>query len=313
LFLGTAAACPTKERNVSAYAIKTMLARHWLVGCGEGTQHRIVARTDLIKTSRLDVILITHLHGDHSFGLPGLLASISMGNAEPDRKLKLIGPVGLQTMVKTALKLSETYLTYELDIVELEDNKVHDLGSLGEMSVKAFPLTHKVPCFGYLISEPDKLGKLDGKKAAKLGAKGGQLGELKDGKDVTLADGTVIKAADVCFAPTKGKMLLALGDTSNSESVVPFATNCDVVIHESTFDATLQKKAVDGGHSTSAMAGTFAKTISAKKLIITHFSKRYFEGEDGPHIPDLVREAQQECPGTVVLAAEDYASFSVKD
>jgi len=312
VFLGTVSATPTKHCNVSAYVIKLSSGRQWLVDCGEGTQHQFL-RTDLVKAGRIDVILITHLHGDHCFGLPGFLASLSLTGTVS--KITLVGPVGLKKMIDVNIELSATYLTYVLEVVELEPQEISKPMVFQDMTVVAYPLRHKVACFGFIITEPQKPGALDGKKAAALGAKGKDLGLLKAGKDVTLPNGTVVKATDVLSEPKPGKRVLAMGDTSNSDSMLEAGQNCDCVIHETTYDCDREEKAIEGGHSTTTMAGLFAKNLNAKKLIITHFSKRYIETSEsdptGKTIKHLLDETQRVCPETQVFAATEFASFDI--
>jgi len=281
----------------------------WLVDCGEGTQHQLVRRPDLVKTSKLDIIFITHLHGDHCFGLPGLLASMSLSGQVS--ALKVIGPLGISQMIDTNLKLSQSYLTYALEVVELEPERVHDLGTFNQIRVRAFPLKHKdIACFGFFFEEENKPPVLNGKKAAQLGAKGAQLGQLKVGKDVTLPNGTVIRAEDVLEPGAAGKKVLILGDTSDSNSALEAIQGCDLIVHETTYDCDMYEKAIDGGHSTTIMAGEYARVAKAKKLIITHFSKRYVEGSGDKTVDDLKKEAQQQCPDTVVEAAEEFNVYS---
>jgi len=309
--LGTSAATPTRHRSVSAHALQFVNGRSWLFDCGEGTQHQIVKCHD-IKANRIDAIFITHLHGDHSFGLPGLLATLSLVGGDRDSPLRVFGPQGLKEFINTAIGVSATYITYKLEIVELDEGKVHDLGEIDGYHTVAFPLRHKVPCFGYIIQEPTKPPSLDAKKAAALGAKGKELGLLKAGKDVELPDGRVIKASDVLGSPQKGKKAVLLGDTSDSSSLIEAGMECDVLVHEATYDGSLEEKAIDGGHSTSAMAGRFAHLLRAKKLILTHFSMRYTtatEGELG--VDALVKEAQAECPATAVVAADDFKNIDI--
>lgn len=296
---------------MTCHALLFQNGRSWLLDCGEGTQHQILKSTE-VRPGRIDVILITHLHGDHSFGLPGLLASISLIAGDREEPLKCFGPVGLERMVNTALELSSTYITYKLEIHELEPEKVHSLGNISGYSVTAYPILHKVACFGYVIVEPDKAGQLDAKKAAQLGAKGKELGQLKMGKDVQLANGSVIKAADVLGPTRKGKKVVLLGDTSDASSLAEASEECDVIVHEATYDASLERKAIEGGHSTSTMAGRFAHQIRAKKLILTHFSMRYTTADASAGeltTLDLVKEAQVECPDTAVIAAEDFGVY----
>jgi len=311
VFLGTSAATPTRHLSVSAHALHFLNGRSWLVDCGEGTQHQIV-KCDDIKANRIDVIFITHLHGDHCFGLPGLLATLSLVGGDREKPLHLFGPAGLREFINTAIGVSQTYLTYKLEVVELEPEKVHDLGEIDGYKISAFPLRHKVPCFGYIVTEPDKPAALDARKASSLGAKGKDMGLLKAGKDVTLADGSVIKASDVLGVPQKGRKAVMLGDTCDSSSLMEAAMHCDVLVHEATYDATLEGKAIEGGHSTSAMAGKFAQTLNAKKMILTHFSMRYTTAKEGElGVDDLLKEAQNECPHTTVLAADDFAVFDI--
>lgn len=311
VFLGTSAATPTKHRSVTCHGLQFLNGRVWLLDCGEGTQHQIAKCND-IRVGRIDNILITHLHGDHSFGLPGLLASMSLVAGDGKEPVRCIGPVGLERLIRTSLDLSATYITYKLEIIELEEGKVRDLGVIDGHHVVAYPMVHKVACFGFVVEEPEKPGQLDAKKAASLGAKGKDMGLLKAGKDVTLGDGTVIKAADLLSPPRKGKKVVLLGDTSDSTSLAEAARGCDLIVHEATFDSTLEQKAVEGGHSTSSMAGRFAHSIQAKKLVLTHFSMRYTtagEGELG--VAELQQEAQKECPQTIVHCAEDFSVFDI--
>jgi len=281
----------------------------FMVDCGEGTQHQIV-KSDIVKPSRVEAIFITHLHGDHCFGLPGLLASFSLLGQRDT--LLLVGPQGIRQMVETNISLSSTYLTYSLSIVELVEGEINDLGLVNGIEVSAYPLTHKVACFGFLFKEPDTIA-LDGKRAAQLGAKGPQMKLLKEGKDVVLDNGNIILASDVLLPSVPGKKVVALGDTSDSSSILENGTGCSVIVHESTYDDSLRQKAIDGGHSTAKMAGEFANQIQAKKLILTHFSKRYFEGElaEEKNVNDLRNEAALECPSTEVIIAEDFSVVEI--
>lgn len=279
--------------------------------CGEGTQLQIL-KADLVKLSKISFIFVTHLHGDHIFGLPGLIASMCLlcPGREP---LTVFGPTGIEKFIRTALEASETYLTYTLNINELVPGKTHDLGLLdGSSSVLCVPITHKVPCFGYIVKEPDRPGNLDAKKAASLGAKGKELGVLKSGNPVTLPNGTVIKPEDVIGPSQPGKKVVILGDTCDASGTLAPGAGCDILVHECTLDNTIAvEMAVDHGHSTSTMAGLFGKAMGAKKMILTHFSMRYATGEGGKTVADLVTEAQSQCPGTQVLAADDLAAYSL--
>eukprot|EP01128_Nolandella_sp_AFSM9_P001861 TRINITY_DN12264_c1_g1_i1.p1 TRINITY_DN12264_c1_g1~~TRINITY_DN12264_c1_g1_i1.p1 ORF type:complete len:327 (-),score=66.59 TRINITY_DN12264_c1_g1_i1:99-1055(-) len=312
-FLGTCAGTPTASRNVSSYGITFRDGKVFLIDCGEGTQHQLAKRPDVMKPSKIQAIFITHLHGDHCFGLPGLLASLSLSGVL--KSLTLVGPEGLKEMVETNLKLSATYLTYELEMIELEHEVVKDLGVFKGCNVTAFPMRHKVPCFGYYFKDPPTAGSLDAKKAMSLGAKGKDLGLLKGGKDVTLPNGTIIKASDVVGEEKPGASVAALGDTSNSDNMLEIAKGVDLLVHEATLDADEEEKAILGGHSTSRMAGEFAKRLAAKRLVISHFSKRYYEGsskKEGEKNIDSLQQEATEAFGNDVVAADDFMIVNVR-
>ena len=144
------------------------------------------------------------------------------------------------------------------------------------VSVSATQLQHRVTCFCFVIQEAEAPGSLDIHKCVGLGVpKGPLLGQLKAGKDVTLADGRVVKSTDVVGAPIQGRKVVILGDTSDSRNMKPLAMDCDVLVHEATHEDRLRDKAIDCGHSTPAMAAQFAMEVRAKCLILTHFSARY--------------------------------------
>jgi len=147
-----------------------------------------------------------------------------------------------------------------------------------EVVVKAAPILHRVFCVGYVFTENDKPGKLDMEKCKQLGVpKGPLLGQLKNGKEIKLENGTVIKPDDVVGPTIKGKKLVMLGDTHNPEGISTIAMDCDVLVHESTLEDSMKEMCIERGHSTPSMAANFAITINAKRLILTHFSARYIE------------------------------------
>eukprot|EP01105_Mastigella_eilhardi_P007466 TRINITY_DN18900_c0_g1_i1.p1 TRINITY_DN18900_c0_g1~~TRINITY_DN18900_c0_g1_i1.p1 ORF type:complete len:316 (-),score=64.35 TRINITY_DN18900_c0_g1_i1:99-1046(-) len=305
VFLGTSAGTPTKTRNVSSLCLRMASGRVVMVDCGEGTQHQIL-RCDHVKLGKIASILVTHMHGDHIFGLPGLIASMCM--LCPDRgPLSVYGPKGIEEYIMSSLRLSLTYLPWKLQITEI-DEKGQDLGMIEGTHVTVYPITHKVPCFGYVLCEPEKLGVLDAKKAAQLGAKGKELGMLKSGKSVTLANGTIIKPEDVVGAPQAGRKVVILGDTSDPSAVLEPGRNCDVLIHECTLDGGSEEIALLNGHSTSAMAGAFAVQMKARRLLLNHFSMRFTtEGTPDKTVETLVAEAKAACGDLPlgVVAADD--------
>lgn len=267
----------------------------------------------------IDLILLTHLHGDHFFGIFGLI--LSMGNLGREEPLTIVGPAGVKKTVLTVLEAQGGFYSYKLHFIELNGEGSIDLGTLTDgLQISAHHLTHRVPAFGFVIEEPMKEGSLDGKKARELGANGKQLGELKSGKDISLEDGTVIKSSDCLGPPTPGRKIVILQDTSNSEKAYKDAQDCDLLIHEATYHSELEEKAIDHGHSTSAMAGKVATDLNAKVLVLTHFSPRYTthkrnpveegaEKKEAEYIEDLVADAAAHTKAPVYAAA-DFLSFT---
>ena len=300
-FLGTSAGTPTRARIVTAQALQFDDGRLWLLDCGEGTQHQFI-RTGL-RASRIDRLLITHLHGDHCYGLPGLLSLMAIsGRTDP---VELVGPTGVAELVRTVLRLSYNHLPYRLDIHEVAAFGVAE--RRGTWTWSAWPLRHRVPSLGYVLQEDLRPGRFHLDRAQALGIPPGPLyRRLQDGHEVILADGRVIAPAAVCEPPRPGRKLVLLGDTADSSALAEAGRDCDLLVHEATYDAARTDKAVQWGHSTSAMAGRFAAALRARTLILTHFSGRFEDGDaSGITVPDLVREAAAECPGTRVFAAED--------
>jgi len=285
--LGTAAGRPMEGRNVTAAALAMPPRRgtFWLFDCGEGTQHQMLRAG--LKLGKLERIFVTHLHGDHIFGLPGLLGSrSSMGCEEP---LTVHGPHGIRHWLETTFGVTESHIHYKLEIHEIggDEGVVYEDG---EFTVKAAPLNHRIACYGYRIEERPRPGKLDAAKLAELGVPQGPLyARLKRGEDVTLPDGRVIRAADVTGPPIPGRVIAILGDTTPCEAAVRLAEGADLVVHEATFEASLSGKAAEYGHSTTAEAARTARDAHAARLLLTHYSGRYRD-EDLPRLEAEARE-----------------------
>lgn len=271
-FLGTGAGSPSKQRNVSSLALRLLEERNsiWLFDVGEATQHQILNTT--IRPRKIDKIFITHLHGDHIFGLPGLLSSRSFqGGNEP---LTIYGPAGIKEFVQTALRVSESRLSYPLKFVEITDDG--EIFSDDTFTVYAKHLDHKIVCYGYRIVEHDHPGELQVAKLQKLGIPSGPIyGQLKQGKTVKLADGTTVDGHDFIGDPQKGRIVAILGDTRKTKNAVSLAEDADVLVHESTFAKGEGKLAHNYYHSTSAQAANIAKQAHVKMLLLNHISARY--------------------------------------
>lgn len=308
MFLGTSSAVPRPgHRNVSAMMIQYSCGSITLVDCGEATQHQLMRST--VRMGNIDNVFLTHLHGDHCYGLFGLMHTLNMGGRTTP--VNLFGPKGVQELVHTVFRLTGGWDAFELNITELEPEKLHsfDLKSPSHKgiiaSVKACPMVHRVPAFGYVFKEPDQPLSLDGEKAKQLGATGPALGRLKSGHDVPLDDGTVIRSTDVTNPGRPARTIGIMQDTCDSSRAVPFMQGCDLLVHESTYDKSRYEQAIQYGHATSVMAAEIAKEVAAKNLVLTHFSSRY--GANGEN--EILRtEAQvvlsgQDCE---VLLAEDF-------
>jgi len=281
-FLGTGAGVPSTKRNVSSTALRLDSGEVWLFDCGEATQHQILSST--ITLSRLTKIFITHLHGDHIFGLPGLLGSRSFQGGESE--LKIYGPKGLAHFIDTAVKISGTHLRYPLQFVEIEDDfQVQEQG----FTIKVALLEHGIDSFAYRIEEADKTGALNVEKLKSLGVQPGPIyQELKNGDSITLDNGKVVHAGEVVGPPIKGRHLVYCGDSRFNGKTIDFALNADLLIHEATFSAQMASLAYEYYHSTTEEAARIAKTANVKKLLLNHISSRYQEAD----IVDLIREAR---------------------
>ncbi|MFT8872416.1 MAG: ribonuclease Z [Sporolactobacillus sp.] len=271
-FLGTGAGMPAKERNVSALAVSfpEYDGDLWLFDCGEGTQRQILYTP--VRLPKLSAIFITHLHGDHIYGLPGILGSRSFQTDE--RSLTVIGPVGIRKFIETALNVSKTHLRYPLMFKEM--NEKGTVFENAHFSVTAAPLDHGVPSFGFRIVERDQPGELRVDKLCGMGITPGPIyRQFKEREFVTLADGRVLCAADFLGPVKKGRVTVILGDTRPCAEAADLAQGADVIVHEATFRQKDAALAHDYHHSTSVQAAKLAKSAAASMLILNHISSRY--------------------------------------
>jgi len=302
-FLGTGAGMPSKHRNTSSLAMKLLEERgtFWLFDCGEATQHQILHTT--LKPRKLEKIFITHLHGDHIYGLPGLIGSRSfLGGEEP---LTIYGPKGLKSWLELTLDISQTHLKYPLHIEEIDEGIVWEDSSF---IVEALPLEHVIPCFGYKVTQKPLPPELLIEKTDALGVpRGPLLRELKAGNDIELEDGRIIRSKDVTGEEKPGFQVTVLGDTKYSENSIKLSRGADIVIHEGTFDRTTSELAGQYGHSTIIDAANVCKEAEAKNLIINHISARFLPQD----IKEILAQVQH-YPFPIFLA-EDFQQFAWKD
>ncbi len=302
-FLGTSSGVPTRSRNVSGVAMRLpQRAEVWLFDCGEGTQHQFL-RSEL-RVSQLRRIFVTHMHGDHIFGLMGLLASCGLaGNVE---EIDIYGPPDLDEYLKASRRYSQTRFAYPVRVHTVEPGKVFEDD---EFTVTCLPLKHRVPAFGYRVSEKDRPGHFDVEKAKALGIPSGPLyGQLKRGERVTLPDGQVIDGRTLCGETEVGRKAVYCTDTVFCDRAIELAQDADVLIHEATFAHQEAEMAFLKMHSTSTMAAQVALGAQVKKLIMTHFSPRYAMG-NSVDVKDLLAEARSIFPETIL--AYDFLTYEV--
>ncbi len=269
-FLGTNAGTPSIRRNVSSMALilNSNIYEIWLFDCGEGTQNQILYTS--IKLNKIKKIFITHMHGDHIFGLIGLLTSRSMCNS--NNLLEIYGSKGIKKFVKLNLKLTNCCINFPLKIFEIKEGKLFNDGNY---KVSCFLLNHTLECYGFYIKQCNKLGHLNVKKLIFDGIYPGPIYKyLKLGKKVYFNE-RIINGKKYLGKNIKGKKIAILGDTRPLNKKCIYLYNLDVLIYESTLKHNMFKEANSRGHSTNIQAAIIAKKYNVKKLIITHFSSRY--------------------------------------
>ena len=308
-FLGTSSGVPTLTRNVSSLALKlSQKAEVWLFDCGEGTQHQLIKST--IKSSQIRKIFITHMHGDHIYGLPGLLATLGLsGNS---KGIDIYGPSNLKNFISSALKNSYCKISFPLKFFEVENSAQTNTNLFEDelMEVKCASLKHRLPAFGYRVNEKDKPGQFNLEKAKKLNIPEGPIyGRLHSGQRVKLEDGRILNGSDFCGEPRKGESFVYCTDTIFSKRAVELSKNVDLLVHESTFSDKDEEMAFEKLHSTTIMAAKTALLSNAKKLVLTHISPRYTPKSLVKPI-DLLNEAKQIFPNTFL--AKDFLTIKIR-
>ncbi len=295
VFLGTAGSWPTKERSTSAVALDVD-GESVLFDCGEGTQRQFFLSP--MSFMRLRRIFITHFHGDHFLGLPGLVQSMSLNNrTEP---LDIYGPEDAEEMAGRALKMG--YYTQRYPIA------IHALGPNERLQFEGYCVRtartrHPVPSLAYRLEEDAKRGRFDGERARALGLKGRDFARLEAGETVRVGD-REIRPEEVQGPPRPGRSVVYTGDTAPTEEVRTLARGATVLVHEATTLSELEGDANEWGHSSARQAATIARDAEVGTLILTHFSSRYKE------IGPLEAEAKAVFPASI--AARDLMSHLVR-
>jgi ribonuclease Z len=282
-FLGTAGSWPTKERSASAIALDTE-KELLLLDCGEGTQRQFFQSS--ASFMRVRRIFLTHFHGDHFLGLPGLVQSMGLNNrTEP---LDIYGPPDAEEMVGRALRMGYYTLRFPISVHPLQPGESVELDGYSVRTAKA---THPVPSISYRIEEGPKRGRFDGDLARSLGIEGRDFARLEAGDSVRVAD-RVVAPSDVMGPPRPGRSIVYSGDTAPSDEVRRLAHRATLLIHEATAAQEIEEEANSWGHSSARQAAEVALSAQADLLYLTHFSSRYKELES------LENEARIIFPGS---------------
>jgi ribonuclease Z len=295
VFLGTSGSMPSPKRNVPAIAIKRE-GEVILMDCGEGTQRQfMLSKLSFMQVSK---VLISHFHGDHFLGLPGLVMTMSLNDrTEP---LEIYGPRGAVEAVTVLLELNLFKATFEVKVREMRSG---DSVDCGDYYIKAARSLHQVPTLAFCLEEKTRPGKFNLQRAKELGLPEGPLyRRLQMGEDVVWK-GKVIRPEMVVGPPRRGRKVVYTSDTRPNKDLVSFAVGCDVLIHDSTVESSLEAQANEYGHSSARQAAEIAKMCGARVLFLTHISPRYGDPEA------IEREAKEVFPNSRV--AHDFLEYAV--
>jgi ribonuclease Z len=294
--LGCYAATPRTLTNPTAQVLE--IRNHtFLIDCGEGTQVQL--RKQKIKFTKINRVFISHLHGDHFYGLIGLISTFSLLNRA--NELHIYGPQGIQEIIQLQLCLSQSWPQYELFFHELTSKTSEVLFEDDKVVVRSFPLKHRVYTNGFLFQEKVGDRKLDVNAVLNYEIDTCYYQNIKNGKDITLDDGRVIPNSDLSFDPIPPKSYAYCSDTKYTESIIPYIQNATVLYHESTFLETEAALAKKTQHSTAQQAALIAQKAAVGQLILGHYSTRY------PSLETFKTEAQLHFES--VLLADDGLRF----
>lgn len=306
LFLGTSSGTPTKARNVSGLALLESSGKGWyLIDCGEATQHQLLHTP--LTLHGLRAIFITHVHGDHCFGLPGLLASAGMaGRQQP---LDIIAPAAIEAWLRATLEMSQSWLPYEL---RFHPTETFAGWRNAQVDVEATALSHRVPSWGYRFTEARPDPRLDTNKLDRDGIPRGVIwGALARGQ-ATPFEGRLLRSEDYLQPSRPPRRIVIAGDNDRPELLAELCRDVHVLVHEATYTQPIANAGKqDFGHSTAASVALFAQHAGVPNLVLTHFSARYQQVSGrGLSIEDIRAEATNRYQGQLFLA-EDFLRLTL--
>jgi ribonuclease Z len=297
IFLGTAASIPTVDRALPSVVVKRK-NEIFMFDCGEGVQRQMMkARVGFHKKMK---IFVSHMHGDHVLGLPGLLQSMSL--LDRTQQLEIYGPIGVKAFIEAIQQTVQFVLTFPVKILEIEDEGV--VCEESEYYIQSAQTDHVIPSLAYALIEKARPGRFDPEKAKALGVPEGSLwSKLQHGETVKTGTGKVVNPKQVVGAPRPGIKIVYSGDTRPTRNLAKLAKNADLLIHEATFEDELLERAKEDGHSTPSQAAETAKKAEVKRLMLTHLSSRYKSAER------LLEQAKRIFPNADV--AEDFMKIEI--
>jgi len=296
--LGNGSAVPTAHQHPSSQIVK-LTDMQLMIDCGEGTQMQMIKYG--IKHRNLDHIFISHLHGDHYFGLFGLISTFHLFGR--DVPLNLYAPSELKKLIEHQLRISNTTLRFPLNFHPLEEMSNKPLFVHNNFIVTIFPLFHRIPTWGIKISKKDEKLRIDKDFVASFNPTIEQILKIKNGKDFKSEEGVIVKNEEITLPPKPVLTYAYCSDTAFNESLVGTVENADLLYHEATFDNTMEEMATDKQHSTSEQAAWLAKKANVSKLLLGHYSARF---ED---LSTLLAQAQTIFPKT--LLSEEGRSYEI--
>ncbi len=271
LILGSNAAAFAHRRHHTSQLLKIQ-NRFFLIDCGEGTQ--LLLKKYQVKLSRIDHIFISHLHGDHYFGLIGLISTMHLFGRKKD--LLIVGPPGLSEIIALQLRYSETSLGFKIDFREFTPDISEVIYDQPDFDVTTIPMDHRVPCAGFLFNEKPKKRRINRAMLAEYSLSKLEIIDLKEGKDILNEDGTVkYENKLLTLNPSPSYSYAFCSDTRYKPSLKSIVEGVDMMYHESTFADDMKDRAGETYHTTAAQAAQFAKDAKVKKLLLGHFSARY--------------------------------------